>query len=304
MILDPSADVIPLRTPTPDPARAIVVSEVVRAATQARSYREAAEALTAGAAALLQQPAIGLVPVVDSKPRLDALVMSGADHHHGDLASSAGAAAFDHDALVTLEVGAARNGALVLPKGARRPDASDPLLRILVDVAGLVVGHWSGADALGLDPIQGVVGPDEFVRRLDQILELDRRNDRLTAVVLVRTRGYEDLRHHYGPELIEAMFSDVALALRSEVRTSDVVGRLCDEEFAVAVSNAHDETGIRVATRHVIAAVHRPFACGDAMLDVAGCIGLAVADATWDAHDTIDHARLAADRMRQALGSA
>jgi diguanylate cyclase (GGDEF)-like protein len=104
------------------------------------------------------------------------------------------------------------------------------------------------------DALTGVASRRELVQRGQQLVSLARRSSRPLAVLALDVDGLRRINERFGQEMGDEVLRTVAARLREALRTTDVVGRVGGEEFAVVMPDT-EITGARVAAERSRGAV-------------------------------------------------
>jgi diguanylate cyclase (GGDEF)-like protein len=193
----------------------------------------------------------------------------------GRVALSAGIACLALSETVVLSPSMARTLGLLVPAVASTPDTLGLVLRGTGSV-GLGIGFalWVGTsasraaaaesralaltasvakleekvrsqaeqlhEALSADDLTGVLNQRAFLKRLEETMQRDCRLDKPFAFLLIQTAGLRSLAAEDGRHAAERALAHVASALRGATRGTDAVGRVGNEEFAVALGECSD----------------------------------------------------------------
>src|SRR5512147_1155580 len=104
------------------------------------------------------------------------------------------------------------------------------------------------------DPLTGVASRRELVQRGSQLVSLARRGRRPLAVLTLDVDGLRHINDRFGQEMGDEVLRTVAARLREALRTTDVVGRIGGEEFAVLMPDT-ELAGARIAAERARGAV-------------------------------------------------
>ncbi len=135
-----------------------------------------------------------------------------------------------------------------------------------------------------VDPLTGVLRYESFLARLAGETERAERYSHPLGVIAVRVCGFEDFMRVFGRYKADAMLEHLARVLRLSVRSTDLVGRLGDDGFAVALPYATSDQSREVAQRVTESIAATSFE-GDA-LEPAVTAEVAVAAASYPADAT------------------
>jgi two-component system, sensor histidine kinase LadS len=139
--------------------------------------------------------------------------------------------------------------------------------------------------ALGrVDPLTGVANHRMLVKRLDQLLQRQRRDPNVGAVVRVRISNAVDIRQEYGMEAAQGAIVHAAACITELARGGDTVARHRDGDF-VLILGGHttrdqlSDLGQRLIARGLGASLHLP-------VTTALQLKVAIAPAPFNADDT------------------
>jgi two-component system cell cycle response regulator len=148
------------------------------------------------------------------------------------------------------------------------------------------------------DALTGVCNRRMLFNMSEKYLATARRVQGVFSLVLVEMRGVDEVVAQYGSDAGDEVLSDCARAMRSIARSSDIVARVGDARFAVALPYcaAVDAPGVGERYRRVLSA-EKPFGMS---LEVS--VGTAAFDAQQDSD--FDHLFARALRMLEREGIA
>jgi diguanylate cyclase (GGDEF)-like protein len=106
----------------------------------------------------------------------------------------------------------------------------------------------------------------------DALSEISRGGGSLTLLLLDLDR-FKEVNDTFGHESGDTVLKQVAVRLRDELRTSDMLVRLGGDEFAVLLHGT-DEPGAERVARKLLAALEQPIMLFDRPLDVGASIGI------------------------------
>jgi diguanylate cyclase (GGDEF)-like protein len=105
------------------------------------------------------------------------------------------------------------------------------------------------------DPLTDLLNRNAFVEEAMQLTLLQIKRDRPVAVFMIDLDGFKEINDRFGHALGDKVLRLFAETVRTSLRSSDLIGRLGGEEFAVVIADACRDNAFRVADR-----VRRAFA--------------------------------------------
>lgn len=101
----------------------------------------------------------------------------------------------------------------------------------------------------GIDPETGFVNAASFRRFFRVILAESRRTESGGALMFVKLLNYDEALKRFGLAPAQRMAVEVAATVGRAVRDSDLVARMTDDEFCLALQNTFWERCVRVAEK-------------------------------------------------------
>ena len=99
------------------------------------------------------------------------------------------------------------------------------------------------------DPLTGLLNRGAFVGEAEALTHLQVKRDRPVAVFMIDLDAFKDINDRFGHPLGDRVLRVFADTMRANLRSSDLVGRLGGEEFAVVLADACRDNAFRVAER-------------------------------------------------------
>lgn len=170
-------------------------------------------------------------------------------------------------------------GQMLDPVRTQRNDALGDLARSFSDMQ----------ERLLTDQLTGLQNREAVIRGIeDRIVQRRRRSDpRPFAVLFADFNRFKQINDRYGHDVGDAVLRELALRIRHNVRTQDLVARYAGDEFVVLLDSIEQASDAHVVRTHLEGALRNPL---EALNDVAP--GEAGAGATFgvavfpdDAHD-------------------
>ncbi len=154
------------------------------------------------------------------------------------------------------------------------------------------------------DPLTGLPNASILHRYLSFMLKQSVRYDRYTALLRVDCDDLRTIREQYGTELGDRILRLLGERLSAVVRSSDVLGRLGEAEFAILLSELTDQKEASVVTASVIKRIYqilkKPFAVDDQNISISVSIGVSLfpLDAS-NGEQMFQHAASALERAKE-----
>lgn len=130
------------------------------------------------------------------------------------------------------------------------------------------------------DPLTPVRNRRAFLKDLARAQSYCARYGGQSAVLFVDLDGFKQINDRFGHAAGDAALIHIAGLLQSQVRDSDVVGRIGGDEFAVILANAAPDEARRKAESLSRLIAETPAVFEDQVLSLAASIGAHVFDAS------------------------
>jgi diguanylate cyclase (GGDEF)-like protein len=137
------------------------------------------------------------------------------------------------------------------------------------------------------DNLTGLANRTLFSRLLEQEVLEARRYNRQLAVVLVDLDRFKNINDTLGHEAGDELLKEVALRLKSTLRASDALARLCGDEFVILLPNLNDAERVAAVAQKILAAVAQPYTSHDQEFWVTASVGISMFP-----HDGVDEPAL------------
>jgi len=155
---------------------------------------------------------------------------------------------------------------------------------VAVAMAGLQKLRRSQAELARLvtqDALTNVLNARAFADRLGQELERNRRYPRPLTLIYMDLDNFKIINDTHGHQTGDAVLRLVADAMRSSVRTADVVGRLGGDEFAVLMPETDAQLADSAAKR-LVASLRTVFKGTPSVTASIGVVSCSATDASTD----------------------
>jgi len=100
-----------------------------------------------------------------------------------------------------------------------------------------------------LDPLTGIWNQRGLMNETDRLMKASGRQTEQTAVLLIELDNFKAINGRYGRALGDQMLRLLAVTAKASIRSSDFVGRLGSEEFAVVLYGASGDCALTIAER-------------------------------------------------------
>ena len=154
------------------------------------------------------------------------------------------------------------------------------------------------------DPLTGLPNRNILQRYLSFMLKQSVRYDRYTALLRIDCDNFKTISDTFGTEVGDRLIRLLGERLSAVVRSSDVLGRLGEDEFAILLSELSDQKEASVVTASVIKRIYqmlkKPFAIEDQNISVNVSIGVSLypLDAS-NGEQMLHHAGVALKRAKE-----
>jgi len=151
------------------------------------------------------------------------------------------------------------------------------------------------------DALTGLLNRRLLEDRLQQSVNLARRNESMVAVMLIDLDGFKAVNDQYGHLMGDYVLRTVAKRLKDCVRESDTVARLGGDEFVVLLSGQRSPEDSSVVAEKVLGALTQPVAAGGRRFEIGASIGISIFPRDGaTAENLLKHADAAMYRVKEA----
>lgn len=126
-----------------------------------------------------------------------------------------------------------------------------------------------------LDGLTGLWNREALLRQLFPETDRVQRMGTPLAVLLLDIDHFARINDEFGHGAGDALLRELANRLRRYLRSYDLLGRLGEDEFLIALPGCDSSEARRLASRIRTILLHRPFASEENFITVTGSIGLA-----------------------------
>ena len=151
------------------------------------------------------------------------------------------------------------------------------------------------------DPLVGVLNRRAFTRETARAIAGRARHNHESVLVAVDIEGLKSINDQHGRSAGDAALAHVGQILSAHVRTTDAVGRLCADEFAVLLAFADAEAAARKMERLAQRIATSPVVIADTAVAVRIRFAVGAVDPAAGAEDQL---ALLSVKLHQAKTSA
>ena len=142
-----------------------------------------------------------------------------------------------------------------------------------------------------LDPLTGIANRRSFMKDVAQLAKCIRANPRPTAVLMIDIDRFKSINDRFGHAFGDRVMELLANAARQNVRSTDLLGRIGGDEFAVVLADTSRDKAIEVADRIRMSFAQAAFEINRRPIEATVSIGLALClDTAFDAHNLLAQA--------------
>ncbi len=125
------------------------------------------------------------------------------------------------------------------------------------------------------DWLTGLANRSLLTECLIQSWERARRHGPRGALFFIDLNDFKSINDQHGHAAGDQVLREVALRLQDTVRSSDLVGRIGGDEFALIIEGVESQNDVAVLAEKVAEAIEVPIALGEAAAHVGASIGVA-----------------------------
>lgn len=155
------------------------------------------------------------------------------------------------------------------------------------------------------DPLTGAYNRRHFLSEAERAATRARRYGEAAAIAVVDLDRFKEINDVWGHQAGDEALVRVNRALRSRLRSSDVLGRIGGDEFAALILHVNPAQALHVADemREAVAQVGRELRAEGRRNRLGASVGIALLDGTADVEDLLDVAdrRMYDDKKQRAL---
>ena len=142
-----------------------------------------------------------------------------------------------------------------------------------------------------LDPLTGIANRRSFMKNVTQLAKRLRANPRPTSVLMIDLDRFKSINDRFGHAFGDRVMELFANAARQNVRSTDLLGRIGGDEFAVVLADTSRDVAIEVADRIRTSFAQAAFEINRKPVEATVSIGLALCqDTAFDARNLLAQA--------------
>ncbi len=148
-------------------------------------------------------------------------------------------------------------------------------IEIMSDLADIVMNELELRRTAEVDVLTRVLSRRAFKGQSKQIIELMQRQGKPSSVVMFDIDHFKSINDSYGHAAGDDVLVNIAQTCQSQIRSTDLIGRLGGEEFAVLLPGTTQHDALRVAEKIRLALAETPISLGKRDLNVTASFGIA-----------------------------
>lgn len=127
------------------------------------------------------------------------------------------------------------------------------------------------------DPLTGLPNRLLMLDRLEQLIDVARREASKVAVLFVDLDNFKPVNDSFGHAVGDAVLREAAHRLQEQIRATDTVARVGGDEFVVLLSAQRGEAGAADVAGKLIAALGKPYKALGGLKGPGGSVGICIA---------------------------
>ncbi|HET7900208.1 MAG TPA: GGDEF domain-containing protein [Candidatus Nanopelagicales bacterium] len=163
----------------------------------------------------------------------------------------------------------------------------------------------SAYDAASRDGVTGAASRTVFLAELDRAVESAIVRRDAVAVLWLDLDRFKEVNDAFGHQVGDELLADVARRVLTEIRRTDLLGRMGGDEFAVLLTGVRVRDAVEPVADRIAERLRLPFSLGDALVSCPCSVGVSYlpGDAR-TARELLSHADQAMYRAKHRGGSA
>lgn len=148
-------------------------------------------------------------------------------------------------------------------------------LAVLTDLGAIVMHELELRRTAEVDGLTKVLTRGAFHGQARQVLALMARQERPSSVIMLDIDRFKAINDTYGHIAGDLVLSAVAGLCQKQIRSTDLLGRLGGEEFAILLPGSSSRDAARVAEKVRKAIAAAKFEVGDVVVSITSSFGIA-----------------------------
>ena len=126
------------------------------------------------------------------------------------------------------------------------------------------------------DHLTGLPNRTLFLDRLNQAINMAKRNEHLLGIILIDLDGFKAINDTMGHSVGDTILKEVSKSLKGFLRKSDTIARFAGDEFILIVNNASNIEDIKEVADRLFERFKKPFYIGKHELFITGSAGISI----------------------------
>ncbi len=136
------------------------------------------------------------------------------------------------------------------------------------------------------DQLTGLPNRAHIKDILDGMIARKGQDEKL-ALAFIDLDDFKRVNDYYGHETGDILLKEVSERITSQIRSTDVLGRISGDEFVVILDSAFDRRGINALINRIRRLLHKPFNIEGIEVKISGSIGVALYPVHGRDYDTL-----------------
>jgi diguanylate cyclase (GGDEF)-like protein len=154
------------------------------------------------------------------------------------------------------------------------------------------------------DSLTPVANRRAFVRQLSRMIAFTHRYGAPASMIYFDINNMKQINDAHGHPAGDAALRHIATVLRTNIRSTDIVGRLGGDEFGVILAHTNEQQAHDKAAALANAISDTPLRWGDFTIEISAAFGVHAFSGTEDPQHAIEEADRAMYQQKRATGHA
>ncbi|MFC3220662.1 diguanylate cyclase [Tianweitania populi] len=151
-------------------------------------------------------------------------------------------------------------------------------LEVLTDLAAIVMHELELRRTAEVDVLTKVLTRRAFNGQAKQVLALMDRQERPSSIIMLDIDRFKSINDTYGHATGDRVLSEVAGICQAQIRSTDLIGRLGGEEFAILLPGSEGKDALRIAEKIRKAIAAARIDVGNVALSATSSFGIATVE--------------------------